>query len=104
MKWVHPSHIPISVHSDCSSPRVSKEQEDHMEYVVLQLGVYVPQVVFKQVAAGDMQEHAIMLAFKYLINTLKEKYHQNWLESFQTYQDSFFFDVSTVLQKINFTY
>lgn len=44
-----------------------------MEYVVLQLGVYVPQVVFKQVAAGDMQEHAIMLAFKYLINTLKEK-------------------------------
>lgn len=73
MKWVHPSHIPISVHSDCSSPQVSKEQEDHMEYVVLQLGVYVPQVVFKQVAAGDMQEHAIMLAFKYLINTLKEK-------------------------------
>lgn len=52
---------------------MNKEQEDHMEYVVLQLGVYVPRVVFKQVAAGDMQEHAIMLAFKYLINMLKEK-------------------------------
>lgn len=61
-----------------------------MEYVVLQLGVYVPRVVFEQVAAGDMQEHAIMLAFKCLINMLKEKYHQNWLESFRTYQDSFF--------------
>lgn len=47
-----------------------------MEYVVLQLGVYVLQVVFKQVAAGDMQEHVIMLAFKYLINMLKEKYCQ----------------------------
>ncbi|XP_009986050.1 PREDICTED: latrophilin-2 [Tauraco erythrolophus] len=57
-------HIPISFYSDCSSPRVNKEQEDHMEYVVLQLRVYVLQVVFKQVAAGDMQEHVIMLAFK----------------------------------------
>lgn len=74
---VHSSHIPISFGSDCSSPRVNKEQEDHMEYVVLQLRVYVPQVVFKQVAAGDTQEHAIVLAFKYLINMLKEKYHQN---------------------------
>lgn len=71
------SHIPLSFHSGCSSPRVNKEQEDHMEYVVLQLGVYVPRVVFEQVAAGDMQEHAIMLAFKCLINMLKEKYHQN---------------------------
>lgn len=61
--------------------------------MVLQLGVYVPQVVFKQVAAGDMQEHAIVLAFKYLINMLKEKYCQNWLESFKTYQDSFFYRI-----------
>lgn len=74
---MHSSHIPVSFYSDCSSPRVNKEQEDHMEYVVLQLGVYVPKVVFKQVAAGDMQEHAIVLAFKYLINMLKEKYCQN---------------------------
>lgn len=67
---------------------MNKEQEDHMEYVVLQLRVYVLQVVFKQVAAGDMQEHVIMLAFKYLINMLKEKYCQIWLRSFKTYQDS----------------
>lgn len=69
-----------------------------MEDVVLQLRVYVPRVVFEQVAAGDMQEHVIMLAFKCLINMLKEKYHQNWLESFKTYQDSFF-NVSTMLLK-----
>lgn len=81
---------------------MNKEQEDHMEYVVLQLGVYVPQVVFKQVAAGDMQEHAIVLAFKYLINMLKEKYCQNWLESFKIYQNCFY-NVS-MLVKINFLY
>lgn len=69
---------------------MNKEQEDLMEYVVLQLIVYVWQVVFEQVAAGDMQEHIIMLAFKYLINMLKEKYCQIWLKSFKTYQNSLF--------------
>lgn len=82
---------------------MNKEQEDHMEYVVLQLRVYVPQVVFKQVAAGNVQEHAIMLAFKYLINMLKEKYHQNWLESFKTYQDSFLKCINNVIKNY-FTY
>lgn len=69
---------------------MNKEQEDLMEYVVLQLIVYVWQVVFEQVAAGDMQEHVIMLGFKYLINMLKEKYCQIWLKSFKTYQNSLF--------------
>lgn len=81
---------------------MNKEQEDHMEYVVLQLRVYVLQVVFKQVAAGNMREHVIMLAFKYLINMLKEKYCQIWLKSFKTYQDRFFFIILTIVFKITF--